>query len=94
MKQLLKFLRGFELYVLPVHGCPGFCRGHGAIQVVALRNLGELFAEGIIIGPEKRAGGAATFLAAAGEESKHGVVLHVVKEGGVFLGSALLLPEG
>jgi len=94
MKQLLQFLQGSELYVLPVHGCPGLCRGHGAIQIGALRNLGELFAEGIIIGPEKRAGGAATFLTAAGEESKHSAVLHVVQEGGVVLGCALPLPEG
>jgi len=64
------------------------CRDHGAIQVIALRNLGELFAEGIIIGPEKRAGGVATFLTAAGEESKHSVVLHVVQEGGIVLGCA------
>jgi hypothetical protein len=68
-------------------------RGHGAVEVVALRDLRELAAEGIIVAAEERAGGAATIVAAAGEIMEHGVVLQGVPEGGEVLACHLTLPE-
>lgn len=73
---------------------PSLLRGHGSVQVVALRDLWELFTEGSIVVAKERAGSAATVVAAAGEIIEHGVVPQGVHEGGVALARALPLPEG